>query len=415
MPRSLFLGCDVGGTASCAILVNSKAEKLRGQEGGAGNPHITGFERSAKVIAHLMFVVLADMTSQLAAVTVCISGGESDALRKRYVAYFRDYLSLPEAVRVIVLHDVMAPLGLIIPAAILTSSSERKNFLPSRFATLVAGTGSVAASFAVRDANSNLSGDISLVVNGFSIEMRKKCGGWGPILGEAGSGYAIAVRVLTLSLRITDGMKGTIRDMSSQDPMDREILHTYNEVELRGLALSVLSAAIKHYLAQESCKVGQDFETQLNSLVTFVYDKATTRGQIASFASQVARLAINGNDLCIHVFREAGEELGQLVVAALSLTSTSHSPGEISGALVCCIGGVLRALDEVPAFAHSFRHTVQDVLCEGGEVFVLKSERSPGSEKFIMAFSCAHLAALTMCQSNEHWQMQVAKRRSQVF
>lgn len=408
MSGDLYLGCDVGGTASCAVLVNTEANVVSSKQGGPGNPHVLGFEQSAQVVTNLMRVVLGNRTSQLCAVTVCISGGESETVRERYAEYFRDFLSLPRTVRVIVLHDVLAPLGLILPTAI-QSSHGRETHSASQFAALIAGTGSVAASFTVSDGrprNGGLQGDA------FSIEMRRKCGGWGPILGDTGSGFAVVARALSLSLRIMDGMEESIQPSSSKSPVDDDATHLCDQGEARSLALSVLNAAIKHYHIEPLEGARRDFETQVNSLVKFLHDKETRRGHIASFSAQLASLAANGNGLCNHLFREAGEELGKHLVTALSLTPKNACAGDVSKTTVCCIGGVFKAWDSVPAFAHSFKNTIKHLLSEGGQVFLLKDKTNTGgsgdAERHAMAFSCAHLGALTLSQSNEHWQMQTS-------
>lgn len=67
MDESLFLGCDVGGTTTCAIHLNKKAETITVRTGEAGNPHIWGFEQSLKVVSELMRVVLGSRTHELRA------------------------------------------------------------------------------------------------------------------------------------------------------------------------------------------------------------------------------------------------------------------------------------------------------------------------------------------------------------
>lgn len=415
MRKRLYLGCDVGGTASCAVLVDEYAEYVNALNGGPGNPHVVGFDRSAETVTSLLRAVLGENTSQLAAIAVCISGGESDPLRKKYASFFREQLRLPCTVRVIVVHDAITPLGLIIPPALNRSASGQKTATCSQYVSLVAGTGSVAAAYVVRNTKRGPITDEDVGGDNFSIEMTRRCGGWGPILGDSGSAYAIAVRALNISLRIMDGMIQTCQGPSSYSSHRRELFRECDEAKLRSLAHSVLDIAIKHYLPREAWTSEENFESNLNELVSFLYDRNTTRGQIASFAAQVSRLAKSGHHICLQVFREAGEELGHLVIGALSRRLTPNPSPENSAARVCCIGGVLAALYEVPAFCQSFRDAVNNVINEGVQFYVLDREWLCNHQSKAIAFACAHLAALSMTRSNDHWQTQLDKYVEKLF
>lgn len=89
------------------------------------------------------------------------------------------------------------------------------------------------------------------------------------------------------------------------------------EMEMQNMARAVLKASMVHYIPREDVNSEQEFEKHLNSVTAYIYDKATTRGRIASFASRVARLGREGNEICMQMFREAGSQLAELVLSVL--------------------------------------------------------------------------------------------------
>lgn len=403
MDEELFLGCDVGGSGSCAIVLNRTAETIAFHRGGAGNPHAVGFDSSLSTISELLSVVLGSRKHRLRALTVCISGGECPDIQSRYRAGLQESLGLSAAVRVMVLHDVIAPLGLMMSQPKHCRTEDQVSCTPSRIVVVIAGTGSVSAKFSVDRASEKASKGRCFSGDGFAVEIIRKCGGWGPILGDEGSGYAISVRALSLALQIIDRMVV----MSPIEPFLRPKSEGQVDEHFEQ-ARVVLNSAVNYYLEGKDTGIGSGFQSSLNALVTYIYKKDTSRGEIASFASQVARLASHHNTICLQAFWEAGVNLGQLVMSAIGPHSSGGAGAEEGCRLrICGVGGVFSAIHKVPVFADGFRKTLIDAQRRKDEIYFTRPCFAD-DRKDPIAFACAHLAALTVGCSNGAWQTKAA-------
>lgn len=133
---------------------------------------------------------------------------------------------------------------------------------------LVAGTGSVAY--------------------GHKAGKQVRCGGWGYLLGDEGSGYAIGRAALRAALEDLE---------SSRRP-------------LRSLTQTI----------RESLKVAK-----VSELTKAIYGSANPRAAIASFARPVVASAEAGDPLARQILDDAGRDLASLVTRTAELLSVGES------------------------------------------------------------------------------------------
>jgi N-acetylglucosamine kinase-like BadF-type ATPase len=153
---------------------------------------------------------------------------------------------------------------------------------------LIAGTGSIAL-------GRNAQGEA------------RRAGGWGHVLGDEGSGYAMGRSALQAAMRAADG---------------------------RGEATTLLPAILQEWGLDEA-----------SDILTRVYPEAD-KAVIAGLSSLVLRAAEAGDEVAGGIVREAAEEL------ALAATTVAHALGFGSAAFPLALGGGL-LLHE-----HAFREDV---------------------------------------------------------
>lgn len=112
--------------------------------------------------------------------------------------------------------------------------------------------------------------------NGVSV----RAGGYGPIMGDEGSAYALAVKILKAVVKAEDG-----RERSTM---------------LRALVFRTLKLA------------------SIEELIRFVYDKDTNKREVASLAKLIEEAVAGGDEAACKIERECAEELCQLFSAVKS-------------------------------------------------------------------------------------------------
>jgi hypothetical protein len=179
-PRMLVLGIDGGGTRCTAVIATAPESPAsdaplsifgRGL-GGPANPRVAGFEAAQ---ANLAAAVAAARTAagigtaRLATAYLGPAGVGRAEERDRMTAWVRETLSADHV-------------AVVTDAEILLAAAT----LPAWGVVLIAGTGSLALGCTESGATD-------------------RCGGWGPLLGDEGSGYWIAVAGLRTAARRADG------------------------------------------------------------------------------------------------------------------------------------------------------------------------------------------------------------------
>jgi N-acetylglucosamine kinase-like BadF-type ATPase len=109
-----------------------------------------------------------------------------------------------------------------------------------------------------------------------------RAGGWGHVLGDEGSGYWLGVQ----------SIKAALSDREASGPA------------------TALSEAAMSFFGQSS----------VEAVASLVYSKPLTKGEIAAFAVQTARLAEQGDEVARELFGRGARELSRQIVAVIRET-----------------------------------------------------------------------------------------------
>ncbi len=114
-----------------------------------------------------------------------------------------------------------------------------------------------------------------------------RAGGWGHLLGDEGSGYWLGVQ----------SIKAALRDREASGP-----------------ATALSEAAIAFF--------GQ---TSVEAVASSVYSKPLTKGEIAAFAVETARLAEQGDAVARELYARGARELAEQITAVIRATGLADS------------------------------------------------------------------------------------------
>jgi len=123
-----------------------------------------------------------------------------------------------------------------------------------------------------------------------------RVGGWGPLIGDEGSGYQLALRALRLATQTADG---------------------------RAEAPTVLRAALTHWSVPDAF-----------ALLHRIYSPTTSPADIAGFATSVLDLAARGDAATVPLVEEAARELVVHVRVAMQKLKLTKPPLALGGGLL---------------------------------------------------------------------------------
>lgn len=242
------LGVDGGGTKTVALVVNERGRVLGRGESGPANYHTAGLSAAAENVQHAAATAIADaglVKQALTGAFLALSGVDRPIDRQ-------------------VMSGVVARTGLSCPvqlehhavAALAGATGGKPGVV------VIAGTGSVAFG---EDSHGN----------------RKRAGGYGPLLGDEGSGYDIGRKGLIAALRHEDG---------------------------RGPKTVLTDRVKKRFLLDA-----------MTDMINLVYGNPPPleRTEIAGLAPLVVEAAREGDGIAREILRVAGRELGLLAAAVL--------------------------------------------------------------------------------------------------
>lgn len=239
-----YIGIDGGGTKTACLIGDEHGHVLHIGYGGASNVKSNSRAETHTVLIQLLELAIAQTGSsveQIAGITLSLAGGHRVEDRQRMIASLAPFFS--EGTDIEIHSDSVAAwaAGTWGEAGI----------------ALIAGTGSIAY------------GRLSLE----GAEVR--AGGWGYLLGDEGSGFAIAIKALQTIMRSYD---------------------------LRAPA-TCLSSAILNKLAL----------AEPEALIDWVYENSHMRKEVAALSVCVVDAAQAGDSAAAAIVNEALEELLRLV------------------------------------------------------------------------------------------------------
>jgi N-acetylmuramic acid 6-phosphate etherase len=249
--RQFVLGVDGGGSKTLALLADDREQVLGRGAGGSSNYQAVGPDAALSALDEAIGAACASAGMPLSAVgAACI--GMAGADRPEDHALLRSWAArrLPAI-----------PLSIVTDAQLVLAAGTPDN----RGIALICGTGSIAYG---EDAGGR----------------RARAGGWGYLLGDEGSGYAIGQTGLRAVMRAFDG---------------------------RGPRTALTQMILANW----------DLSTP-NELVSRVYREALRPADIAALAPLVEAAGAAGDELATGILLQAGRELAlavQAVVHALDL------------------------------------------------------------------------------------------------
>lgn len=270
---ALVLGLNAGGTRTVALLAEAGSGAVLGRGvGGPGNIRAVGAARVTESVAAATAAAFADAGREPGPVAAVAIGAAGAARPDDRAAVEECLRAVIAAERYAVTNDAAIALRAAVPSG------------PA--ALLIAGTGSIGYGRAA---------------DGREV----RAGGWGYLLDDDGSAYAVGLAGLSAILRAHDGRRP--------------------QTALRGALLAAAGLAAPE------------------EIIGWVYRQPTPRDEIAALAPVVADAARAGDQVAVGIVAAAGEALGALAVAVL------RQLGAVASATIPLVtdGGFLHVSEDV--------------------------------------------------------------------
>ncbi|MDI3547802.1 MAG: hypothetical protein PWR10_1454 [Halanaerobiales bacterium] len=233
----IYGGIDAGGTSTKCILVSEESQVLAEVKTGPANYHVVGLTRAVSEVKRA--VEAACREAEINRIDI-LGIGLAGTGRQKDIKVFREaLLSLDRANQIFITDD-----GEI---AVLGAHAGRPGLV------VIAGTGSIV---------------YGLSEDGKTI----RAGGWGPILGDEGSGFWIGLKALQMIIKAKEG-----------------------RAEKTSLIDPVLKKLVIGSLREE--------------LIPFIYQQRLPRKEIASLAPLVVRAMKRGDRVARDIIEEGLQEL----------------------------------------------------------------------------------------------------------
>ena len=260
---ALYLGVDGGGSHTVALVGDHEGHILGRGEAKASNVYSAGLREARDALRAAVGQALSAAGAQQPVAVACL--GLAGAGRPAEQALWQRWAEEANlAKRVLVVNDCDLVLAAGTPAGWGLA--------------LIAGTGSIALGRSPEGAQA-------------------RAGGWGYLLGDEGSGYAVGLAALQAIARAADS---------------------------RAPGTSLTQAVLTHWQLDEP-----------SQLVGFVYRPSVPRAEIAGLAPFVEAAAAAGDVVAQGILKSAGAEL------ARALDAVARRLGLTGDAIPCALGGSL--------------------------------------------------------------------------
>jgi N-acetylglucosamine kinase-like BadF-type ATPase len=268
--KPLLLAVDGGGTKTQAIITDVEGRVLARGLGPGSNLHSVGFEQFSKSLTTAVDVALRNVPgavmrsgepawrgARIEAACFGLSGVDGPEDEAEVTRWVKEQQIAPT-------FSVLNDSELILAAG-----------TPEGWGiALISGTGSVCLGRA-RDGRT------------------VRCGGWGFLMGDEGSGYAIAQRALHLATQAADG---------------------------RADAQELLNAILRVWSLKEA-----------GALIRHVHGPSLAASDVAALAVTVQELAAKGDRAALSIVEEAGSDLAVHVDTVSRLLGLQHPPLALAG------------------------------------------------------------------------------------
>jgi N-acetylglucosamine kinase-like BadF-type ATPase len=305
-----YIGVDGGGSKTAALVIDENQHPLGRGLAGASNHLRVGIETATRNIERAVNIALVEAGIAIRNIDYAycgIAGADHPAHHQRVVDALRIFF--PGGNFIV---DTDARIALT--GAVGFGSG----------VVVISGTGSVAF-------GRNEKGD------------EARSGGWGPTIGDEGSGYAIARDGLSAIVRAHDGR-------GKKTKMTEMLCYDY-----------------------DMCSP--------EDLPRFVYATTTHADDIARYGKLVIQAALQGDEVANEILDRAGRELGECVLAVtrrLALTESEFPVAYVGGAFNAgdlLLGPMKRILGREAPGAHLMQPTHTPV--EGAAMMAIRAAENP--------------------------------------